>query len=95
MSKLRFDPSVVYCSPGVEKCNFNNVWAAFIILSSNHPVTERIVFLSCDWQMESIALDMMAGVKLTLIAALEIGVWRWMVMVPVMKIFYTLSSVLH
>ena len=23
------------------------VWAAFIILSSNHPVTERIVFLSC------------------------------------------------
>ena len=47
MSKLRFDPSVVYCSPGVEKCNINNVWAAFIILSSNHPVTERSVFLSC------------------------------------------------
>ena len=40
---FRFDPSVVYCSPGTEKCNFNNV----IILSSNYPVTERIVFLSC------------------------------------------------
>ena len=33
--KLRFDPSVVFCSPGVEKCNFNNVWAAFTILSSS------------------------------------------------------------
>ena len=62
--------------------------------SSGHRYQQQSI--AWGWLRESFALEIMAGVKLTLIADLGIGVWwRWMVKVPRTNIFYMVSSVLH